>query len=200
MRWLVLVVAIGCSSETKPVEPTTPPAQKPAPFFDAAVQASGPVAELKRAVQATSDEVDAIVRERTRIGGAATKVNDQSAAATTDGDRAAAKAVIGALVADRDKLAARIDQAHDQTQRVIYASYPDRTDELLDLLKRAEEHREVLARERAESTELGKRLATMGEELATRQSDADRASAREKLEQLQREKAEYERKLKKSRR
>jgi hypothetical protein len=187
MRWIMVVAfAVGCGSESKPAEPSKPKPAEPA----ATAPAPDP---SEAALREPTEELDALTAEMAKIDGDVGVLANDVDAATTDEQRAAAKASLDGITARRGKATDRLTALKPRANELKH-SLPD--DRARKTAEEIEEKAESLLRD---SEALEAKLSKLGGDVQRAQDMADLATAKAKLEQLKREKAEYEKKQKRGR-
>lgn len=191
---LCVVIAAGCSKEAKPADP--PPT---APAKTASSGSGSGVAELGDIVKAIESEIESYERAADHLSEEAKAIDDHLATAQTDADRGAIKTALANTADERAHLRSGLTAMKDtlgklrERGRAARPGASDDQNNAIDFaLKSIQEAGEKLDKLGRDADEVEKRNAEQTAKLESLQNDADRASAKAKLEELQRQKREAE--------
>jgi len=193
VRLALLVVVFACGRDAKPE-------QQPTPAPAAATAEPSALQAKRNQARSLADEADAIDKALAELDTRVTTLDASIIAASTEAERAAARAqldnertTVNGLAARTAALADGVKRAREDRGAQVFGdagaaawSDADRR-ELDDAYKSAQDSGEHSVAAATRADELTKRLAKASDDLATKQNDADRAAAKAKLEELRRE-------------
>jgi len=186
-----VLIAAACSKDAKPADPL--PAA-PAKTASTAGSGSG-VAELGDIVTAVESQLGSYDRAAGHLSEEAKAIDDHLATAQTDEDRAAIKTALANTTDERTHLRSGLAAMRDtlgglrERGRAARPGASEAQNNAIDVVQKSiQDDLEKLDKLGHDADEIEKRNAEQSAKLASLQDDADRATAKRKLDELRREK------------